>query len=68
MTKVISLNGQQKRLSVEIESIHELLVHLQLSERILIVEKNHQILNKDQYDQPILDRDQIEIIHFVGGG
>ncbi len=68
MTKTITLNGQQQTFSNEVNTIDQLLQYLQLTDRILIVEKNKQILNKDEYDQPILDRDQIEIIHFVGGG
>ncbi|HLR11424.1 MAG TPA: sulfur carrier protein ThiS [Sporosarcina sp.] len=68
MMKTITLNGQQQTFSNEVNTIDQLLQYLQLTDRILIVEKNKQILNKDEYDQPILDRDQIEIIHFVGGG
>nr|WP_275403055.1 sulfur carrier protein ThiS [Sporosarcina limicola] len=50
------------------EDVQTLLSHLGLSERIVIVELNREILAKDLYDKPINDRDQIEIIHFVGGG
>ena len=52
----------------EVENVQELLGHLELAERIVIVEMNRDILAKDAYDKPINDRDQIEIIHFVGGG
>jgi len=52
----------------EVGNVLELLGHLELAERIVIVEMNRDILAKGSYDKPINDRDQIEIIHFVGGG
>jgi len=52
----------------EVGNVQELLGHLELAERIVIVEMNRDILAKESYDKPINDRDQIEIIHFVGGG
>lgn len=68
MTKVIELNGNTKELPKEVGNVQELLEHLNLEERILIVELNKDILTKEAYDKPIRDRDQVEIIHFVGGG
>ena len=68
MNKTIILNGNSYDVPQEVESVQELLGHLNLADRILIVEKNKNILAKDAYDKPIQDRDQIEIIHFVGGG
>lgn len=68
MMKTIELNGNQQDVPKEVDSVQQLLVHLKLDHRILIVEHNHNVLNKTQYDHSIQDRDQIEIIHFVGGG
>ena len=68
MTKTITLNGNVQEIPREIESVQQLLGHLSLTERILIVEVNKDIIAKEAYDKPIHDRDQIEIIHFVGGG
>ncbi|KXH80869.1 sulfur carrier protein ThiS [Sporosarcina sp. HYO08] len=68
MERVIELNGNQYDVPVEVGNVQELLGHLELADRIVIVEKNRNILSKDAFDQPIKDRDQIEIIHFVGGG
>ncbi|PID14667.1 thiamine biosynthesis protein ThiS [Sporosarcina sp. P34] len=68
MKKTIDLNGKSYSVVPEVATIQQLLEHLGLSDRILIVEKNKEILQKDHYDAPIMDRDQIEIIHFVGGG
>lgn len=68
MERTIELNGNRYDVPAEVGNVQELLSHLELAERIVIVEMNRDILAKDAYDQPINDRDQIEIIHFVGGG
>lgn len=68
MNKTIELNGNSYKIPVAVENVEQLLSHLDLADRILIVEMNKNILAKDAYDLPIKDRDQIEIIHFVGGG
>lgn len=68
MNKTITLNGNTKEIPDVIENVQQLLVHLNLMDRILIVELNKDIIAKEAYDKPIHDRDQIEIIHFVGGG
>ncbi|MCG7336679.1 sulfur carrier protein ThiS [Sporosarcina sp. ACRSM] len=68
MERTIELNGNRFDVPAEVGNVQELLSHLELAERIVIVEMNRDILAKDAYDQPINDRDQIEIIHFVGGG
>lgn len=68
MKRTIELNGNQYEIPRGIGSVQELLGHLELAERIVIVEMNRAIVSKDEYDKPINDRDQIEIIHFVGGG
>lgn len=68
MNKTITLNGKLQEIPKEIENVQSLLGHLRLTERILIVELNKDIVAKEDYDKPIHDRDQIEIIHFVGGG
>lgn len=66
--KTIEINGNQQEVPTDVESVQQLLAHLALDHRILVVEHNHTVLEKGQYDQPIRNRDQIEIIHFVGGG
>lgn len=68
MERTIELNGNRFEVPAEVGNVQELLSHLELAERIVIVEMNRDILAKDAFDQPINDRDQIEIIHFVGGG
>ncbi len=68
MERTIELNGNRFDVPAEVGNVQELLSHLELADRIVIVEMNRDILAKDAYDKPINDRDQIEIIHFVGGG
>ncbi len=68
MERTIELNGNRYDVPTEVENVQDLLSQLELADRIVIVEMNRDILAKDAYDKPINDRDQIEIIHFVGGG
>ncbi|WP_210469930.1 sulfur carrier protein ThiS [Sporosarcina sp. 6E9] len=68
MTKTIELNGNSHEIPSEVGNVQQLLENLDLADRILIVELNKEIVAKEAYDKPIKDRDQIEIIHFVGGG
>lgn len=68
MKRTIELNGNRYEVPIEVGNVQELLGHLELADRIVIIEMNRDILAKDAYDKPINDRDQIEIIHFVGGG
>lgn len=68
MVKTVELNGNLHEVPTSVENMQDLLIHLNLSDRILVVELNKTILPKEEYTKPIRDRDQIEIIHFVGGG
>ncbi|WP_141432342.1 sulfur carrier protein ThiS [Bacillus sp. 03113] len=65
----IQLNGQEVTLPSNVESIQDLLDHYQLTNRIVIVELNKEILKKEQYSETkLMTGDSIELIHFVGGG
>lgn len=64
----IQLNGKRYELPKNVSTVKQLLDHLELSERIVIVEINQDIVQKADYDRPIKNRDEIEMIHFVGGG
>jgi sulfur carrier protein len=49
--------------------LQSLLHHLALSEKRVAIELNGELLNKSQYaNQRLTESDQIEIIHYVGGG
>ncbi|WP_339160924.1 sulfur carrier protein ThiS [Siminovitchia sp. FSL H7-0308] len=64
----VKLNGQLYELPEHVTTIQELLDHLKLSNRIVIVEVNKEIVQKSDYGKHIRERDEIEMIHFVGGG
>ncbi|MCP1355171.1 sulfur carrier protein ThiS [Aneurinibacillus migulanus] len=50
-------------------NIQQLLEYLQLADRIVVVEINRDILQKDRHAVTELkDGDTIELVHFVGGG
>ncbi|RST76971.1 sulfur carrier protein ThiS [Siminovitchia acidinfaciens] len=64
----ITLNGNAYELPEGVSNVRLLLEHLELSNRIVIVELNKEIVQKEDYDRPIRERDEVEMIHFVGGG
>lgn len=46
-----------------------LVAHLKLPEKKLAIELNREVVSKSAYaDTPLSDNDQLEIIHFIGGG
>lgn len=65
----LRINGQQMEVQNDIQNVQDLLASFQLQDRILVVELNGEIVSKEQYStQSIHDGDQVEIVHFVGGG
>ncbi len=62
------LNG--KRVEVDgVRTVGDLLRLRHLNPRLVAVEHNGQIVPRDQYDQrELAPGDQLEIVHFVGGG
>ncbi|MDQ0299989.1 sulfur carrier protein [Salibacterium salarium] len=65
----LTINGAQKEIPEETETINMLLNHLQLGNKKAVVERNGVILKKEQYDEePVQPGDTLEIVHFVGGG
>ena len=65
----IKLNGEQVDLNQEIKTIQHLLAFYKLEDRLVIVEHNREIVLKDQYENTIISNgDEIELVHFVGGG
>jgi sulfur carrier protein len=62
------LNGEEK-LVEGVQTIADLISRYRLNERIVIVEHNRSIVPKEAYASTCLcEGDQIEIVHFVGGG
>lgn len=67
MSIEIQLNGE-KTLTFS-KTVNELLLELQLADRKVAVELNQEIVSRPAYETTKLaSGDQLEIIHFVGGG
>jgi thiamine biosynthesis protein ThiS len=64
----VTLNGEEREVPTGL-SVAELLAHLGLHERLVVVERNREIVRRDRYGAvTVLAGDKIEIVHFVGGG
>lgn len=66
---IVQLNGKKVELAEGITTVRALLASYSLQEKIVVVERNGEIIDRSAYEQtPIADGDRIEIVHFVGGG
>lgn len=64
----IQLNGDNRTVEADL-SLLELLQSLELDERAVVVELNREIVRKPHLGGTrIKNGDQIELVHFVGGG
>ncbi len=64
----ITLNGEKKILQQPI-TVQELVEELKLDVRKIAIERNLEIVSRPVYDQTALqDGDEVEIVHFIGGG
>jgi thiamine biosynthesis protein ThiS len=64
----ISVNGEHRAIPPG-QTVAALLGSLGLDPRKVAVERNEAIIARSQYDAVQLDAgDQIEIVHFIGGG
>lgn len=53
----------------DVRTVSRLLEHLGVEKRIVVVEQNRRILEREEHDStPLAEGDSIEIVHFVGGG
>jgi sulfur carrier protein len=65
----IQLNGQPYDLPAKVDTVERLIQHLQLERRIVVVEHNRRVLEKEDHASAVLrEGDALEIVHFVGGG
>ncbi|HZG14163.1 MAG TPA: sulfur carrier protein ThiS [Candidatus Bathyarchaeia archaeon] len=65
---LLRVNGKELHTN-EIHTVQELLAHYQLQQKIVVVEKNGDIVDRTLFaSTPLADGDRIEIVHFVGGG
>ncbi len=64
----IIVNGKQTKISTT-WTVEDLVQDLDLVGNQVAVELNGQIISRDKWpEQPLGSGDQIEIVHFVGGG
>jgi sulfur carrier protein len=65
----LTINGEVQQVPSTIENVQHLLEYLRLADRIVVVEVNRNILQKEQHSAtPLAEGDVVELVHFVGGG
>ncbi|WP_163103110.1 sulfur carrier protein ThiS [Peribacillus alkalitolerans] len=65
----LRINGQFVQVPNSISTISDLIEHFNLENRVVIIEQNHVILEKQEHQHTkVNEQDSIEIVQFVGGG
>ncbi|WP_261133604.1 sulfur carrier protein ThiS [Bacillus sp. Marseille-Q3570] len=65
----LQINGEMVTVPESVQHISDLIEHFKLEKRVLMIEHNESILEKDHHPKTELkDGDKIEIVQFVGGG
>ena len=63
----VQVNGEDRQ--VPAGSLLDMLTHLELDPRMVVVEQNREIVRRPELaNTPVHEGDQIELVHFVGGG
>jgi thiazole synthase len=64
----ITVNGEPRRVPAP-ATVADLLRHLQLDPRTVVVELNRHIVRRPQLaETKLAEGDTVELVHFVGGG
>jgi len=64
----VTINGQDRRVAEDL-SLLDLLGTLELDPRAVVVELNREIVRRPSLAETTLtDGDNVELVHFVGGG
>ena len=64
----VTVNGESRQISTK-TTMSELLVELHVNARYCAVERNRELLPREEHEQTELDEgDRIEIVTLVGGG
>lgn len=64
----LTINGAQRTIA-QAATVEELLLHLALDPRTVVVELNREIIRRPAIaTTPVAEGDVVEIVHFVGGG
>ena len=62
------VNGEPRTVPAP-ATLRDLLAHLGLDPRSVVVERNREIVRRARLGEtPVADGDAIELVHFVGGG
>lgn len=65
----LQLNGEFVTIPTTITTIKEIMEYFKISNPVVIVEHNDNILEKTEHtDTKITDGDKVELVQFVGGG
>jgi sulfur carrier protein len=65
----LMINGEAVMVPNSLQSITDLLKHLNLHDQVVIAEVNEEIINNQkQSETQIKENDKIELVRFVGGG
>jgi thiamine biosynthesis protein ThiS len=64
----IDVNGEKRTIAAG-RSVEDLLDELGLHPRLIVVEHNREILERERYGAvEVREGDTLELVHFVGGG
>ena len=64
----VKLNGKDREIQPGL-SIHRLVESLDLNPQLIVVELNREILARERLEEiEVSEGDQVELVHFVGGG
>ena len=64
----VRLNGKDRKIDSGL-SIEKFVKSLDLNPKLIVVELNREIISQDSLSETqVLDGDQLELVHFVGGG
>jgi len=64
----ISINGEIKEVPHNL-TVRSLLDHFSLPSQLVAIELNKEVVRKKDWEAtPVNDGDQVEVVHFVGGG
>lgn len=64
----VTVNGERREVAQAL-TVTALLESLGLHPGLVVVERNREILDRDRYDEVVVEAgDSLELVHFVGGG
>lgn len=64
----VTVNGAARRIPAP-ATLAGLIAHLGLDPRMVVAELNRRVVRRAELDAtPVADGDEVELVHFVGGG